>query len=54
MPETAVLLAAASDQQGLGSTLRIVLLLSIVGAGLFAWFLLHGYRDKDRDKDGND
>ncbi|MFF6904700.1 hypothetical protein ACFY9Q_02005 [Streptomyces sp. NPDC012389] len=45
MPHTAVLLAAVSDQQGPGTTLRIVLLASIVGAVLLAWFLLRGYRD---------
>lgn len=55
MPETAVLLAAAaSDTHGPGDTLRIVLLVSMVGAVLLAWFLLRGYRDKDTDKDPND
>jgi hypothetical protein len=47
MPHTAVLLAAVSDGQGPGATLRIVLLASIVGAVLLAWFLLRGYRDHD-------
>ncbi|MER5882273.1 hypothetical protein ABT160_00420 [Streptomyces sp. NPDC001941] len=47
MPDTATLLAAASSQQGPGDTLRIVLLCSMVGAALLAWFLLRGYRDKD-------
>ncbi|MBT2377472.1 MULTISPECIES: hypothetical protein [unclassified Streptomyces] len=47
MPHTAVLLAAASSEQGPGATLRIVLLASIVGAVLLAWFLLRGYRDND-------
>ena len=44
MPDTAALLAAASEQQGPGNTLRIVLIVSIVGAALLAWFLLRGYR----------
>ncbi|MEU3185640.1 hypothetical protein ABZ707_15765 [Streptomyces sp. NPDC006923] len=47
MQEAVTLLAAASDQQGPGDTLRIVLLVSIVGAALLAWFLLRGYRDND-------
>ncbi|MFJ3903481.1 hypothetical protein [Streptomyces sp. NPDC090025] len=41
-------LLAAAAQQGPGDTLRIVLLGSMVGAVLLAWFLLRGYR-KDRD-----
>ncbi|MFI5757130.1 hypothetical protein [Streptomyces sp. NPDC051569] len=49
MPETAVLLAAASDQQGPGDTLRIVLVVSMVGVALLAWFLLRGYGDKDKN-----
>ncbi|MFB7515098.1 hypothetical protein [Streptomyces sp. NPDC056144] len=47
---TATLLAAAADQ-GPGNTLRIVLLVSIVGGALLAWFLLRGYRN---DADGAD
>ncbi|MGW9305334.1 MULTISPECIES: hypothetical protein [Streptomyces] len=47
MPHTAVLLAAASNEQGPGATLRIVLLASIVGAVLLAWFLLRGYGNND-------
>ncbi|MFE7513209.1 hypothetical protein [Streptomyces sp. NPDC057540] len=50
MPDTAdatELLAAA--QQGLGDTLRILLLVSIVGGALLAWFLLRGYRTDDGD-----
>jgi hypothetical protein len=50
MPETVAMFTVASDQPGLGGTLRIVLLASIVGAGLFAWFLLRGYRDKDNNE----
>ncbi|MER7856221.1 MULTISPECIES: hypothetical protein [Streptomyces] len=47
MPHIAVTLAAASAEQGPGATLRIVLLVSIVGAVLLAWFLLRGYRNND-------
>ncbi|CAD5947297.1 conserved protein of unknown function [Streptomyces sp. KY75] len=47
MPHTAITLAAASSQQGPGATLRIVLLASIVGAALLAWFLLRGYGNND-------
>ncbi|MFE1902599.1 hypothetical protein ACFW96_02880 [Streptomyces gardneri] len=43
---TAALLAAAAPE-GPGNTLRIVLLVSIVGAVLLAWFLLRGYRTDD-------
>ncbi|MEU8762799.1 hypothetical protein [Streptomyces sp. NPDC048659] len=39
-------LLAATEQQGPGDTLRIVLLVSIVGGALLAWFLLRGYGDK--------
>ncbi|WP_046498565.1 hypothetical protein [Streptomyces odonnellii] len=50
MPDTATLLAvtrltAATDGQGPGDTLRIVLAVSMVGAVFLAWFLLRGYRD---------
>ncbi|MEU7116893.1 hypothetical protein [Streptomyces zaomyceticus] len=55
MPDTvdtaAALLAAAADQ-GPGDTLRIVLLVSIVGGALMAWFLLRGYRSDDTGDDG--
>ncbi|WP_030684919.1 hypothetical protein [Streptomyces globisporus] len=44
---TAALLAAAAAQQGLGDTLRIVLLVSLAGGVLLAWFLLRGYRTDD-------
>ncbi|MFF6777522.1 hypothetical protein ACFY8W_28770 [Streptomyces sp. NPDC012637] len=43
------LLAAASEQPGLGGTLRIVLLVSIVGGALLAWFLLRGYGNGGED-----
>lgn len=49
MPHTVALLAAASEDQGLGNTLRIVLLTSLVGAVLLGWFLLRGYRDDDNN-----
>lgn len=50
MPETATWLAAAtSDQQGPGYTLRIVLLCSMIGVVLLAWFLLRGYRSDGSD-----
>ncbi|MFJ2212816.1 hypothetical protein ACIQVO_18215 [Streptomyces sp. NPDC101062] len=49
MPETAALLAAVPDQQGAGNTLRIVLVVLLVGAALLAWFLLRGYRDNDHN-----
>ncbi|MFG3345338.1 hypothetical protein ACGF1Z_09775 [Streptomyces sp. NPDC048018] len=42
-------LLAATGQQGPGDTLRIVLLVSIVGAALLAWFLLRGYRNGGAD-----
>ncbi|MEV3991191.1 hypothetical protein AB0J57_20015 [Streptomyces sp. NPDC049837] len=45
MPDPAALLAAASGQQGPGDTLRIVLVVSMLGAALLAWFLLRGYRN---------
>lgn len=47
MPQTVALLAAASEDQGPGDTLRIVLLVSLLGAALLAWFLLRGYRNDD-------
>ncbi|GGY83895.1 hypothetical protein [Streptomyces nitrosporeus] len=49
MPYTAALLAAVSEEQGPGSTLRIVLVVSIVGAALLAWFLLRGYRNDNEN-----
>jgi len=49
------LLAAGSEQQGPGDTLRVVLLVSLVGAALLAWFLLRGYRGagEDTETDGS-
>ncbi|MET7364660.1 hypothetical protein ABZS61_02325 [Streptomyces sp. NPDC005566] len=49
MPYTVAVLAAASEDQGPGDTLRIVLLVSLVGAALLAWFLLRGYRNDDNN-----
>ncbi|MFJ2116012.1 MULTISPECIES: hypothetical protein [unclassified Streptomyces] len=49
MPHTTTLLAAVSDQQGPGYTLRVVLGVSLVGAALLAWVLLRGYRDNDHN-----
>ncbi|MGA5493002.1 hypothetical protein ACPCSP_01360 [Streptomyces cinereoruber] len=51
--DVAALLAAAADQ-GPGDTLRIVLLASIVGGVLLAWFLLRGYRTDDTDAPGGE
>lgn len=47
MTDAVTLLAAASDQQGPGNVLRILLLVSILGAGGLAWLLLRGYRTND-------
>ncbi|MFB7589829.1 hypothetical protein [Streptomyces sp. NPDC056169] len=50
MPDTidaAAALLAAAEPVGLGNTLRIVLVASIVGGALLAWFLLRGYRSDD-------
>ncbi|MER8235965.1 hypothetical protein [Streptomyces sp. NPDC094049] len=55
MPDTAdsvTALLAAAAQQGPGDTLRIVLLVSIVGGVLLAWFLLRGYRTEEPDPTG--
>jgi len=53
MPHTFALLAAASEGKAPADTLRIALLVSIVGAVLLAWFLLRGYR-RGNDEDAND
>ncbi|WP_328317452.1 hypothetical protein [Streptomyces sp. NBC_00388] len=47
MPDVTTLLAAATNQQGPGDTLRVLLVVLLVGAVLLAWFLLRGYRDND-------
>ncbi|GHA69029.1 hypothetical protein ACIQRS_10850 [Streptomyces termitum] len=49
MPDIATAAAAltelaAAAPQGPGNTLRVVLLVSMVGGALLAWFLLRGYR----------
>ncbi|WP_168712508.1 hypothetical protein [Streptomyces sp. A1277] len=49
MPHTVALLAAASEEQGPGNTIRIVLIVSLLGAALLAWFLLRGYRNDDNN-----
>ncbi|MET9345875.1 hypothetical protein [Streptomyces termitum] len=41
---TAALTRLAAAPQGPGNTLRVVLLVSMVGGALLAWFLLRGYR----------
>ncbi|KQX17014.1 hypothetical protein ASC82_01885 [Streptomyces sp. Root431] len=56
MPDTidaAAALLAEAAPEGLGDTLRIVLLASLVGGVLLAWFLLRGYRTEDTDADSN-
>ncbi|MFE1955562.1 MULTISPECIES: hypothetical protein [Streptomyces] len=37
-------LIAAAAQQGAGNLLRIVIVVSVLGAVLLAWFLLRGYK----------
>ncbi|MFJ5829838.1 hypothetical protein [Streptomyces sp. NPDC093089] len=51
MPDTAdaAALLAEAAAQGPGSTIRIVLIVSLVGGALLAWFLLRGYRSDDAD-----
>ncbi|MFF5334235.1 hypothetical protein [Streptomyces sp. NPDC013181] len=49
MPYSVALLAAASGDQGPGNTIRIVLVASLLGAALLAWFLLRGYRNDDNN-----
>lgn len=53
MPHTVALLAAASEEQGLGGTFRVVLIAALVGAALLAWLLLRGYRGNGDDGDNN-
>ncbi|WP_314619291.1 hypothetical protein [Streptomyces stackebrandtii] len=56
MPDTidaAAALLAEAAPEGLGDPLRIVLLASLVGGVLLAWFLLRGYRTEDTDADSN-
>ncbi len=47
MHDPATLLAVASDSAGPGVLLRIVMVVSVLGAALLAWFLLRGYGGED-------
>ncbi|WP_199835923.1 hypothetical protein [Streptomyces sp. TP-A0356] len=40
--------ALAAGRQGSGNLLRVVLIVMVVGCVLTGWFLLRGYRRKDR------
>ncbi|AYG82925.1 hypothetical protein DWB77_05115 [Streptomyces hundungensis] len=53
LPDAVTALADASGQ-GPGALLRILLLASMVGAALLAWFLLRGYRSNGGDDNHND
>ncbi|MEU7021807.1 hypothetical protein ABZ990_14265 [Streptomyces sp. NPDC046203] len=46
-------LLAAASEQGPGNTLRILLLVSMIGGALLAWFLLRGYRQTETDTDAD-
>ncbi|MFE6228137.1 hypothetical protein [Streptomyces sp. NPDC057854] len=48
---TALTRVAEAAQQGPGGTLRVVLLVSMVGGALLAWFLLRGYRSGESTDD---
>lgn len=48
MSHVTATLLAASAQQGPGITLRVLIVASVVGVVLLAWFLLRGYGDGDR------
>lgn len=39
--------AEAAQQQGAGNLLRVVLVVTVLGCALTAWFLLRGYKRKD-------
>lgn len=45
--DPAALLAVASDSAGPGVLLRSVIVISVLGVALLAWFLLRGYGGKD-------
>lgn len=45
--QAASTLVTAAEQQGAGLTLRIALIVMIVGGVLVAWFLLRGYGKND-------
>jgi hypothetical protein len=49
MKATNALLAAASSQGGTGYTLRIILLVAILGMIFLGWFLLRGYGDNNKN-----
>ncbi len=40
--------ATAAARQGPGNLLRVVLIVMVFGCALTAWFLLRGYKRKDR------
>ncbi|MCM2576036.1 hypothetical protein [Streptomyces meridianus] len=48
MPEFTAPLVAAAAPEGPGLTLRILVVASVVGVALLAWFLLRGYGGHDR------
>lgn len=48
MPEFTAPLLAAATQEGPGVTLRVLIVGSVVGVVLLAWFLLRGYGGHDR------
>jgi hypothetical protein len=48
MSDFPALLAAAADRAGPGALLRTLVVVSVVGAALLAWFLLRGYGGGDR------
>ena len=47
MYDPATVLAVASDSAGSGVLLRVVIVVSVLGAAFLAWFCLHGYGNKD-------
>ncbi|MGP4000422.1 hypothetical protein [Streptomyces sp. 8N706] len=48
MSDVTARLAAVSHQTGPGALLRTLIVVSVVGAALLAWFLLRGYGGRDR------
>ena len=48
MPDLTAPLLAAAAQEGPGLTLRVLIVVSVVGVALLAWFLLRGYGGHDR------
>ncbi|MEC4014824.1 hypothetical protein [Streptomyces sp. H27-D2] len=47
MSDFTALLAVPAHTEGPGSLLRTLIVVSVVGAGLLAWFLLRGYGGQD-------